>query len=276
MLAAGGALAPASVAVPNDFLDVDIKNNTGGIWTTNTLMTAHGWDPMYFLSEAYKTEVSSEWKVAATGTYVNMTNAAAGTTGGLAYAGFGRYWPWAVANGYTTATVDFSALYDGVRGLFWCWWQNDDPSDSAYLDIANRPTIGSTNFGGISIRADRNASSYWGIVAHDGNGNSTTQNTNLGTGIWAACQFEFIKAQHIKLHVVNAGSEGGMVEPAWPVPTSGQYKTISLTGSGYNAMVPIMPLVSAGSSLDQTIARLCRVSLEYRRIGNDWEHFVDA
>lgn len=262
----------------NFYYDCNVRDNQA-YWTAGKkLFLEPDWEEAFWLNESDKTELSNEWYVSL-GNHISLTNAAAGSNGAAYYTGAGVWFPSQNELGRCVNNVDFSKLYDAMRALLWVRWDNGDASDQVGIDVASRASKGSTNWGGISVRVDRNASSLWGVVAYDGEGGTTTQNTTLnGNGIYAAVQVEFVKASHVKFKVVSAGSVAGYATPSWPIAESGYWKNIALTSGGYLDLNPMPPALWVGSSVDTAaaspIAWLTRFAFEYRPIGGAFKTLV--
>lgn len=264
--------------IGNHYYNANIRDDTT-TWPENTkLFDKAEWAEAVWLSGADQAELYSEWITVGTGQYLQLTNATAGGAGGGHYNGAGIYNNAQQELGRLTNTVDMSTIYDGVRAILWCYWTNADASDSLWLDIGQRSTKGSSSWGRLAVIVDRTlSSSLWGVWADNGNGTSGASNTTLnGNTVYAAVQAEFIAGQYIKMRVVNSGNIASFAAPTWPIATDGYYKSVDLSGAGYSGIVPMSPLLSVGSSQDQTVALLSRFAIELRRIGAGWQTLVDS
>lgn len=238
----------------------------------------------YWMTVGEKTEMTSEWVKIYNVNYggISYQISTAGGWTGFYLVRNGRYVPGQVYAGNTTNTDDWSTKYDGMRGFLWDYWTSSNASDQHNFIIAERPTRGSTNFGGITLSVDRNNTSKWRVSVADGNGGAT-QNYLAGVPDCAsdscALQWEFVKGSHFKFKMyqnVNGSLNfSSFVPPTWPMAETGYYVNVSLAASPLNSMVPITPCIISASSVESGNGRIGRFCYELRGIGNDeWETLV--
>lgn len=241
-------------------------------------------DILYEMLAEDKTEMRDEWTIVESAVQGGLLFVSAVPSGWTAayIIDKGRYIPSQVAAGRTENTLNWSTKYDAMRGVIWDYYIEPNPSDGHYYMIAERPTVGSTNFGGIYVTVDRNNSSQWRILTNNGDGGTSSDFIAGAVSIindTSALQFEFVKGSHVTLkmyaNVHNALDFSGFSMPTWPIAESGNYVKRLLNTGTYAQLTPISPLLAMQSSLGTgATGRIHRWAFECRAVGGAWKYLV--
>lgn len=277
--------ARRNAVIENAYFDANFFGDDVTYTNNQQIMAAHTdkFEHLYSMSTAEKAEMTNEWGKVVHATYGShmMNISTAGNWCGYYIVKCGRYCPTQARLGNTTNTADFSKLYDGCRGFLWDYWTNSNPSDQHNYVIAERPTVGTVNNGGIYFAVDRNNSNKWRLYVYDGDGNVTTYylaGVPTTEGDSCAIQWEFVKGSHVivKLYHLNANALkfDDFELPTWPIAETGYYAKKVLTASPVDQFVPISPFVSSAGSVESSNGRIGRFAFELRAIDKEWEYLV--
>lgn len=273
------------VVIPNFYVDYNFFGDDVTYPDAQDIMAHHTdkFEHAYWMTAGEKTEMTTEWNKVSNAVYgkMQMGCVTAGSSCGFYCVSAGRYVPSQVTAGRTTNTKDFSTLYNGMRGFFWNYWNNAQPSDQQNFGIAERPTVGGSGHGAITIGLDRNYTNRFRVDVYDGEGNYT-RDYLAGipdcAGDSNAVQWEFVKGSHVivKMYDQNTGGQkcDDFALPTWPIAETGYYVKKTLTGTGYKDLVPVSPSVLTASSMDYGFGCMFRYAFELRGIRNTWKSLV--
>lgn len=210
--------------------------------------------------------------------YIALKTISAGTQG-FYYVGDGIYIPNQDDAGNITNTVDWSDKYDAVRGF--CWFRYVDAGASAGVipcGLAQRPTTGTSSFGGLSIDVYRSFNHTLSIGYDNGDGGSGRAYMGTQTALQndtTCVQWEFVKGSHCKLEMYyNTGAldfSPCSDPPDWNFDTPANVATVDLSGSGYNQLVPVNPSFFAQLSAAGHPGYWGKWAWECRPIGGKWK-----
>ena len=234
-----------------------------------------------WLTEPNKQTLRDNWDMVVNEDYgsILMKTISAGTQG-FFYKGDGVYEPNQANAGNVVNTVDWSDKYDAMRCFYWLYWTDAGSSCGIIHGGIQRPTAGTSNFGGVSIEHMRSFNYTPSIAWADGDGNSgrvymgTQTQTNSDT---TCVQIEFIKGSHCKIEMYynNPGVTNFALcsdPPNWNFDTPANCATLDMSVSGLNQMVPVNPSFFAQLSSAGTPGRFGKWCWECRPIGGKWKY----
>lgn len=275
-------------AIPNALIQMDIRDDTTEWPDAISIYDKSYVEPCYWATSEMDTWLAANTGTVTVGSFAALKtpNVASGLgPGGFVETSIGTYNPNHDALGNCTNDVDMSALYDGIRGYYWYYYNESQASDGVYFYFGTRPTSGGTDYGSVCVATSRSGvgsigSNDVGCFATDGEGNTLSAGTGTDAdGKYNTIQFEFVKGSHLKIDLVaQPANAASYAAPTWPINTgSGNYEVLDLSGANYSSLVPMSPIFYVQSSTKANqVATISGMYLEYRAIDGSWETYTDA